>query len=184
MKYMNIHDEKLLVAAGRGNIEGIKNALALGARVNDVNEKGETALMHATIYGKSDAVLFLLCNGADIDMKDKAGWAAVTYAVVSENEGLVRLFAERHADMTIKEFKKEFTLLMIAIDLESVGMVKLLMQELGMDVGSFNNEGIGEVNLAISTKNEEIIDLVISNGDLAVLKEIGRKVDEAMESYA
>ncbi len=180
----------LFIAAEKGDVSGIASALTLGVSVNAVNGDGETALMHAIICGKGNAVKYLLSKGADITMRDGKGWSAATYAVVDENEEFVRLLAEMHKSLTgknldleITELERGYTLLMLAVDLESVSMVKLLLA-MGAKTDSADKNGVSLVQQAIAVKNAEIIDLIISGGNLESLKEIERKVEDALKDIS
>lgn len=178
MRYKSIHDAELFIAAARGNIESIRDVLGKGGLINAVNEKGETPLMHASANERVEAVDYLLRRGAAVNMRDRNGWAAVTYAVVSGNAGIVRMLADKNADLDLRESERGYTLLMLAIEMENVGMIRQLLN-LGAKTDSVDRNGISTVQHAIATKNDKVVDMVLSNGNPNVLHDIGRKVDEA-----
>ena len=69
-------------------LEAVKLAYDLGADINAVNEKGQTAL-HAAVYmGWTDVVKFLAEKGANLNVKDKYGETPVSIAL-GDPEGLV-----------------------------------------------------------------------------------------------
>ena len=51
-----------------------------GADVGARDEKGQTALHHAVIHGKADAVKLLLEAGADVGARDKYGFTPRRFA--------------------------------------------------------------------------------------------------------
>jgi ankyrin repeat protein len=63
----------LRTAAKEGNIEQIEALLAEGAAVDDVDEKGYTALYNATMYQQQEAVSLLLGAGAEVDKENNNG---------------------------------------------------------------------------------------------------------------
>jgi CubicO group peptidase (beta-lactamase class C family) len=80
--------EKLISAAGIGNLDDIEMLLSNGADVNAIGELGLTALHKATMSGRKDAVDLLIKKGADpnIKMPDKEKLAdAVFNKVIKGN---------------------------------------------------------------------------------------------------
>lgn len=67
-------------AAGKGEIEILEKALADGMKVDGQDINGTTALMAAVRENKEEAVHFLLGHGADVHIRDRAGWSALDYA--------------------------------------------------------------------------------------------------------
>lgn len=55
-------------------------ALELGANIDAVNTAGETALYWAAFHGRETIVQFLVDNGADLNVKNRYGWTALTVA--------------------------------------------------------------------------------------------------------
>ncbi len=71
-------------AAARGDAasaEKIAALLAAGAKVNDADSSGMTALMYAAQFSdRPETVIQLLAAGAQRDAKDRRGWSALSYA--------------------------------------------------------------------------------------------------------
>lgn len=61
-------------------LEAVKLCHALGNDVNAVNSMGLTAVMGAANRGSDDIIQFLVDNGARLDLKDKEGRSALTWA--------------------------------------------------------------------------------------------------------
>jgi ankyrin repeat protein len=59
-------------AAGEGSLEGTKILLDYGADVNARDRFGRTALWHATLWGKMNAVRLLLSKGAVIEIHPRS----------------------------------------------------------------------------------------------------------------
>jgi uncharacterized protein len=77
----------------RGDLEGqvlaaVKMAVDLGADVNAVNEKGQTALHGAVYMGYPEVIKYLASKGADLNAKDMYGQTPVTIAL-GDPEGRV-----------------------------------------------------------------------------------------------
>jgi len=74
-------------AAGHANdvpdADGVRTTallLARGARLNEVDNRGRTALMIAAELGHADIVKLLLAHGAATDSKDNEGHTAIDLA--------------------------------------------------------------------------------------------------------
>lgn len=81
----------LMWAAGHANDVPVSEGLATvelvlsrGARLNDVDDRGRTALMIAAELGRAEIVRLLLRNGARRDLKDKDGKTALDLAANEE----------------------------------------------------------------------------------------------------
>lgn len=61
-------------------LEAVKMCADLGQDVNAVNSMGVTALMGAANRGSDDIIKFLVSKGARLDLKDKEGRSALTWA--------------------------------------------------------------------------------------------------------
>ncbi|MDD2707127.1 MAG: ankyrin repeat domain-containing protein [Verrucomicrobiae bacterium] len=72
--------EKFFAEAKIGNITGIEKALRQGARINDQDKEGMTALMYASMEGHVKTVCFLLKNSADPSLKNHLGITALELA--------------------------------------------------------------------------------------------------------
>ena len=76
-KHLN---EQLVDAACRGDIAGIRRALAAGADPNYQNEQINTPLMWAVTHRHRDAARVLLESGADVNRQDVLGGTALMSA--------------------------------------------------------------------------------------------------------
>jgi len=79
-KRLTKHDEALLRASIAGDEMGAQLALRNGARVNCVDETGQTALVKAARHNNKDIVRCLLKEKADINKGDAQGWSPLFWA--------------------------------------------------------------------------------------------------------
>ena len=61
-------------------LEAVKLCYELGLSINDANSMGITALMGAANRGSDDIIEWLVSKGAKLDVKDKEGRTALTWA--------------------------------------------------------------------------------------------------------
>lgn len=81
----------LHLAAGMGDIKGIKSLLAQGFEVNQQDAFGATPLLIAVVSGKMETVNFLLERGADPQINAKDGYTLMHGAAFSGMKEMVRL---------------------------------------------------------------------------------------------
>jgi uncharacterized protein len=68
------NDEDVVEKAGRADpLDAVKMFVAAGAKVNAVNDSGNTAIHYAALTGAARIVEFLAANGAALDIKNKQG---------------------------------------------------------------------------------------------------------------
>lgn len=88
----------LTVAASLGFVEGVEALVNAGARVDDSNASGETALIAATHRRDVAMVRLLLAKGANPDRTDNSGRSARDYvSLMSGNARLLEEFASADA---------------------------------------------------------------------------------------
>ena len=74
------NNQRLLLAAQRGNIDIVNQLLQAGTSIESRNEIGETPLMLAVSFGKADMVQRLLEAGADTNARNEEGNTALDIA--------------------------------------------------------------------------------------------------------
>jgi ankyrin repeat protein len=84
-------DQALRDAAGAGDLESVRAALAAGADVNGRGEYGDAALNVAAENGCADVVAFLLVEGADIENLGGADKTPLMNAAFAGHAGIARL---------------------------------------------------------------------------------------------
>lgn len=83
------NDTALLFAARAGDLESVRLLVAAGAKVNDADAWGVSALGMAAHSGYRDVVEFLLSKGADPNAA-AAGFAPIHQAILQRDEAMVR----------------------------------------------------------------------------------------------
>ena len=78
-------------AAGRGNIETVKQHLAAGTDVNAKDEEGWTALVYAIVKDREKIVELLIANGTDVNAKMSKGWTPLDIAIEFEHSEIADL---------------------------------------------------------------------------------------------
>jgi len=78
--------DRLVSAARNGKIDGMKAALAAGAKITFKNKYGETALMNAADNDQPEAVQFLLAQGAKPLETNPSGRTALTFALMCASD--------------------------------------------------------------------------------------------------
>ncbi|MGB8761970.1 MAG: ankyrin repeat domain-containing protein, partial [Candidatus Sulfotelmatobacter sp.] len=86
--------QQLLTAAAGANVNTGPNAVGVSAQgVNSLDQSGQTALILACRNPKAipDVVKALLAAGADVNLRSRTGYTALTWAQVRNNTEVIRL---------------------------------------------------------------------------------------------
>jgi uncharacterized protein len=86
-----------------GNVQGIQDALAGGAKVDQPNDRGETPLMVAAFSGQAQVIDHLCRNGADINARSPYGATALIYAAYYGQLDSTKALLKYNPDKTIKD---------------------------------------------------------------------------------
>jgi ankyrin repeat protein len=93
-------ESSFIECAKNGDIEAAKMFLAEGININACNEKGQSALMNASLWGQAEMVALLLENGADVNLKSTDTLnTALTEAVSAQHPNIIRLLTQNGADL-------------------------------------------------------------------------------------
>jgi ankyrin repeat protein len=82
---------RLIAAAKSGDLAQVRTAIDEGDDLNEVDEQGRTALMHAAQRGDANMVKLLLEAGANATLKDRNGLSAAELARRSGHEAVADL---------------------------------------------------------------------------------------------
>ena len=111
----NAADHTLIMAARRGDVSGVQQALAHGANVNAKTQEDWTALMAASFAANRAAVVrLLLARGADVQARNGRGLTSLMYASGAGSEPVVRLLLTHGADVAVQDTDDGTTALMFA----------------------------------------------------------------------
>ena len=81
----------IMAAAIKGNKEIVKLLLDNGADPNSSDARGNTALLYTSVFDLNEIAELLLKAGANSKMKDDRGNMALDYAILKQNETLIKL---------------------------------------------------------------------------------------------
>ncbi|MDP2278894.1 MAG: ankyrin repeat domain-containing protein [Nitrospirota bacterium] len=180
--YANANDD-LKIAAKKGDIKKIKDAMLKGADVDHRDSGYFAALMYSVAYGHVEAVKLLLDYGADVNtnMSDDGGVGTVLHFAVAIGspktkmifpsippipkrniEKIIILLITRGADINARN-KKGGTPLIMATVLGNIEVVKLLLAK-GADVNAKTSEGYTALMLAEELGNTSLVRLLKQAG--------------------
>jgi ankyrin repeat protein len=90
-------NEDLLQAIGNNDAVKVKACLANGADVNIASDFGDTALMAAAGYGKTDVVKILLGEGANVHTDSFSGNTALKNAIAGRYTAIAQILKQAGA---------------------------------------------------------------------------------------
>ena len=135
-------NQNLIIAVKAKDITAVKRALRQGADVNCHAEEeyrccdGLTALMIAAIEGLTDISKFLIQSGADVNICDEQGRAALEYACMYESVEIVKMLTASGASLAIRKGGEyDIIPLLYAVGSKNIEIVKILLNA-GADVTS------------------------------------------------
>jgi ankyrin repeat protein len=142
--------EAFVSAAGAGDLAAVQKLLARGV---DINAKGDaigrTALMAASLNGRTDVVRALLRKGADVNAKDDLGHTALFWGASDGPLDVVRALLDKGADVDAKSDDTIGTALAAASLGGHLDIVRALLDK-GADVNAKSNDTIGTALAAAS----------------------------------
>lgn len=164
-------NQNLITAVKAKDIEAVKRALRQGADVNCHAEEeyrccdGLTALMIAAIEGLTDISKFLIQSGADVNICDEQGRAALEYACMYESVEIVKMLTASGASLAIRKGGEyDIIPLLYAVGSKNIEIVKILLNA-GADVNARFDER-DDTPLAYTAEEglEDIAALLIDHG--------------------
>ncbi len=156
--------QALLKATTTGSAGEVTRILSAGAKVNDLSEKGETALMIASGLGRLEVVKALLNKGADVNQRCPDGnWTALYTAAEEGHSRVVRSLLERGASVDDWE-PGGWTVLMVASEKGHFEVVKALLEK-GAKVNDVSNDGAWTaLKIAQIVGHRQIVELLKKYG--------------------
>jgi ankyrin repeat protein len=95
-------DERLRIAAYKGDTEETSQLLAEGVEIDAKNEYGNTALMIAAIKGHLEIVKGLIAGGADVNERNRAGSTTLILAAKKGHLEIVKALLAAGADVNAR----------------------------------------------------------------------------------
>lgn len=90
-----------LEAAGKGDIDALKNCLEQGVDINARNRQKRTAILIAAMNEHYHAVEFLVGAGADVDLQDETCFNPFLYACIHGKLELVRMMVKANTNLEL-----------------------------------------------------------------------------------
>lgn len=101
---------KMSKAAGKGNLDAVKEMLASGTDPNEADDNGVTALHQAAAKGQLEVVKALVEAGADIDQAEYDGDTPLINASEFGHVEVVAYLVDRGADITAESSKGQLAI--------------------------------------------------------------------------
>ncbi|KAJ3180207.1 hypothetical protein HDU87_002084 [Geranomyces variabilis] len=179
----------LHIAAEKGDVE-VTKALITGGRMGngeikraslDVkNQDGRTALILAAMFMKSDIVLLLVANQAQLDIMDTIGCGALHYALLNNDRTSFEALVQAGASLRIRD-KTNNTLLHHAARMGHEDLCKFLIDP-GADVNAGNSEQRTPLHLAVQSGHGNIVQLLLEhNADIKLSDNAGQTADDLVD---
>jgi ankyrin repeat protein len=151
---------RLLKAVEKGDVELVKQWINLGADVNMMNRRGETALARAYVKGYIGIARELIVHEAEIE--EKFGLAMLMKEVEKGNLEMVRLLTDHGVD-TNSAGKTGITPLMLACALGNLDTTRLLIEK-NAEVNAADHDGTNALIAAADKGHADIVSLLIEKG--------------------
>lgn len=155
--------QALFSAIQTRNLNGVREALTNGARLENKDEEGETPLFRASLGGFSEILAEILRHEPNIEMRNEEGLTALVGASAIGRAEIVSqlLHAGALPDGT-GPFPKETALMMAAIPLGTECLELLL--EAGAEVDGQNDAGATALMTAVHWNNLDSVKLLTKTG--------------------
>jgi uncharacterized protein len=158
-------DEKSFQAAARArDMMAITAFLDGGINPNAQSESdGRTALISAAARGDLEVVNLLIARGADVNVKDKQGYTALSHAIEARyDEVALVLLNQPKLDPNARGLNGVTVLSSYSWRGHKDAVQRLL--DLGADVNAQDNDGDAPLHGAAQNGNVEIIDMLFAKG--------------------
>ena len=177
----------LITAAVRGDVDGVRRALAHGADINGRSPAGHTALIVAAAQGQTATVQYLIARNADINAQGPNGGTALIAAARRWHEEVVQWLLDHGAevqartrfhvtaliaalsgegfvyDATLNVYEaKQFVITHDAIP--QVQRLITILLDHGADINGRNMKGKTPLRLAVETGHNELVQTLLQHG--------------------
>lgn len=168
-------DTPLMLAAREGDVVRLNELIESGVAIDEVDQNGRTAFLHASINGEFDAAKLLLKAGANINAMDNEGYTAAHLTILGRSSQRTRRFLSQllikhEADLTVCDTYGFSPLMLCAksryyklMENGRPDLAKILI-DAGVDVNYQNSNGWNALMFAAADGNEKICELLINTG--------------------
>ncbi len=139
--------------AKAGNQAGVLEAIRSGTAVDEVDKAGRTALLYATAASDQDLMDILLQAGADPNIGDSEGWAALHFAAQNQWETGIRSLVEYGAKIDLPDKHGNPPLFRAVFAYRGAGNAVALLLALGASPSLKNRHGVSPRDLAETIAN-------------------------------
>jgi ankyrin repeat protein len=101
---VDTHGLSALLVASQAGVKAFQYLTSKGADPSSIGSNGQTSLIHATLSGRVDLGPILDVDQS-LDKRDKAGRAALHYAVLNEDEQAIDALVAAGANVNIADFR-------------------------------------------------------------------------------
>ena len=153
------HKNALMLAAEYGHLEIVRLLLNYNINVNSLADDDETALSYAAQKGYYSVCQLLLQSGAESNITES--FMPLHNAAANGHAEVCTLLIRHGAEINLKNISDK-TPLYCAVEYEQLSICKLLLKS-GANINFRNSEGTILLQ-AISTKNAELVEYLLSQG--------------------
>jgi ankyrin repeat protein len=152
----------LMNAVNKNNVSLVKQLIADGANVNELDSNQDAPLVMAAYKGFNEIVKLLLEAGADVRAVDPGMKATALHAAAyAGRTEAARLLIEHHIDINKQGPYNGYTALHDAIWQDNIDIVKLLLAA-NADLTLLSNDEKSPLDFARSKNRKEIIALILA----------------------
>ena len=158
----NIETSALHAAAEEGYLRAVNRLIRDGARIDQVDESGNTPLLQAVRSGHYDIVQALLTAGAAVDARDKDGETSLFSAAVEGDRTMAEILISKGADVNARNNNGETPLFCAAHNQEDK-MIEYLISE-GAALNGRTVRGDTALHEAVMEDHLSTVSILISHG--------------------
>lgn len=146
--------EEVFFAVASNNLEELKIYLR-DKDINVINEKKQTLLHIAIMYGHTDIFNYLIENKIKINEKDYKGYTPAMLAINNNQIGYLKILMRLNCDLLLKDNRDE-DVLFKAFDLDRAAIIDLLLEKMHIDFDDINSN---DENIMFSIVRSQNIEL-------------------------
>ncbi len=152
--------DEIITAVYRKNYNELKKLITGGANLNETDEDGSNALMHAILAEDADTKMVRFLIDAGIDVKTHDGdqkWTALHFAARDQLQDIVEILLENGADPNAVEcFGNTPIARCLNVSPPNLNIIKLLLKH-GAEPNKKNNYDQSPIDTAKLTGDEELL---------------------------